>query len=399
MRNARALTAAAALALACTAAVPARGAPPAREGPLAHASIVNGYVPHSSQWPWMTALLFSPEFRPQADNDFDRQFCGGTLVRPKVVLTAAHCVASTGIRSGADLDVLIGRRNLREGVGEKIDVAQVVVHPNYEAGSERNDVAILHLATASSLAPAAIIDPRTRLKEGRRATVMGWGALSNSAVFSPLLRAADVPLWSPRRCGRAWGSEYIPSLMLCAGYLNGKVDSCQGDSGGPLMVLDSARRWSLLGVVSFGAKCAQPQMPGVYAWVNGPGIRQFIAGEMAKDPSPAGTGVAPDTPGAQPTQPGPDDQRAPRIGRVTLGAAGGALRASFSLSEPAQLSATVFGAGGRRVRGPLRRGARAGSTRMAIRGRLAPGRYRLVVRAVDLALNRSARTVRFRVTG
>jgi hypothetical protein len=366
--------------------------------PTAHASIVNGYVPDATQWPWMTALLFSPAFKPDYDNDFDRQFCGGTLIRPMVVLTAAHCIVATGIRGPGDLDVLLGRRNLRESVGEKIHVAQIVVHPGYGAQADRNDVAILHLASPSSMVPASIIDPSTRLKEGQRATVMGWGALANAAIFSPVLHAADVPLWSPRRCRQAWEKEYLPTVMLCAGYLNGKVDSCQGDSGGPLMVLDRARMWQLLGVVSFGAKCAQPQLPGVYAWVNAAGIREFIASESAKDTTPPGTGTPQATSGSQPTPPPADDRRAPRLRTVRLSASHDTLIVRTRTSENAQLTAEVT-RGGRRVRGPVRRSVRAGRVRLRIPGRLRPGRYRVLVSATDLALNRSTRSVRLHVTG
>ena len=375
----------------------ALAAPAAARGPVAHTTIVRGYVPHASQWPWMTALLYSDTFKPQLTTDFDRQFCGGALVRPKVVLTAAHCIRKTGITSGADVDVLLGRRNLQETVGEKLDVAEVVVHPAYDPVRDLNDVAVLHLAAPSSLAPAAIIDPAVRLREGRRATVMGWGQLANAPVFSPVLRAADVPLWSPKRCRRAWKAEYFGSAMVCAGYLNGQVDSCQGDSGGPLMVLDRARGWQLIGVVSFGAKCAQPELPGVYACVNGPDIRPFILGEMAKDTTPAGAATAPETPGSQPTAPPGDDKTPPHIGTVTLGVAGGALVARFSLSEAAQLTAALYDGRGHKVRGPIRRGSKPGKVRIKLSGRLPVGRYRVVVRAVDLALNRSGRAVRFRV--
>ena len=75
--------------------------------------------------------------------------------------------------------------------------------------------------------------------------------------------------------------------------------------------------------------------PGVYAWVNGPGIREFIAAEAAKDPTPAGTATAPPTPGSQSTEKPPDDRAAPRIGRCgSSDAAARSPRASVSPRRP-----------------------------------------------------------------
>jgi len=164
------------------------------------------------------------------------------------------------------------------------------------------------------------------------------------------------------------------------------------------MILDGQRQWRLLGVVSFGAKCAQPELPGVYAWANARAVRPFIDAEAAKDATPAGSGVVAPTPGAPPTAPPADDRRAPRVGTIRLGLSGRSLVVRFNLSEGALLTTTLF-RGGREVRGPLYDAAPKGATAIRIKGRPRPGRYRLVVSAVDGALNRSGRAVRFHVSG
>lgn len=230
---------------------------------------------------------------------------------------------------------------------------------------------------------------------------MGWGLreLGNPASDSDVLFAADVPLWAPRRCASAV-KVYDASKQVCAGYLNGTVDSCQNDSGGPLMVLDDATRaWKLLGIVSFGEGCALPGRPGVYAWVNSPTIRPFIDGEAAKDTTPP-TADPPSNVG--PTAPtlDADDKTPPRIGKVRLTAGGGRLSARFSVSEAAQVALAVVNRRTQRVvRGPLRRTARAGTNRLTIPRRLVPGRYVVVFTAFDAALNESTRAVAFRVRG
>jgi hypothetical protein len=382
----------------------------ASSGLAARAAIVDGYVPHPSQWPWVAAIVWSDAgaaSRPvdPGPTDFDRQFCGGTLIRPRVVLTAAHCVDD--LRGPQDVNVIVGRRNLLEPVGEKLPVASIARHPQYRqiGGSGPstallNDVAVLHLAAPSTFAVATIRDPLApRLREGDPGTVMGWGNTSATGnAFKEILRAADVPFWHPSRCKSSY-PNYDARLMVCAGYINGRVDSCQGDSGGPYMVAERDGSWRLIGVVSFGHLCARRGYPGVYAWVNGPGIRQFIAGEAAKDPTPPGTATVPETPGSQPTAPPPGDRTAPRfVGRVRLGAGRRTLVARFRLSEPAQVEARVFNRRTRRLlRGPVRRVLRAGPGRISVRGRLRPGRYVLSVATLDEALNRSARIVGFRV--
>jgi trypsin len=237
--------------------------------------IVGGYTPPPSEWPWMTALLHSESATP-GQNDFDRQFCGGALVQPAIVLTAAHCVAdevATGVQ------VLLGRENLLAAGGEKIDVTSIATHPSFSPTTMRNDVAILRLARSSSYQSEPAFDPNLTLNEGDRLVVMGWGLTQEGGSASPSLLAADVPLIADATCQNLYATftiQYDPSTMLCTGFSDGGVDSCQGDSGGPLMAPDATYGWLPVGVVSFGDGCARPSRPGVYAWLQATSIVDWL---------------------------------------------------------------------------------------------------------------------------
>src|SRR3954454_6372055 len=106
--------------------------------------IIGGYAPPQGMWPWMTAVQRSVASTP-GQNDYQRQWCGGTLIHPRIVVTAAHCIDSS---VPGNWRVLLGRQDLLGGGGEAIDVAQVRVHPQYSQANHtfRNDLALMILA-------------------------------------------------------------------------------------------------------------------------------------------------------------------------------------------------------------------------------------------------------------
>ncbi len=235
--------------------------PPA-PGDTNQPTIIGGTEAEPGAWPWMAALVTASE--PDA---YWGQFCGGALIRPQWVLTAAHCTEN---KTAADIHVVLGRHKLSSATGERIAVDQIVNHPDYESNTLDADIALLHLEAPASQTPiwvvgsadAALFDP------GTLATVTGWGLTSsNGNDYPDALRQVSVPIISNTTCNQSYGGD-ITANMLCAGYPQGGQDSCSGDSGGPLVVPDaSGAGWLQAGVVSWGEGCAEPDYYGVYARV------------------------------------------------------------------------------------------------------------------------------------
>lgn len=233
--------------------------------------VVGGGDAPSSQLPWMAAIV---THQRNGGGEATRHFCGGSLVAPQVVLTAAHCLAG---RDAGDLQVLLGRADLRATGGELIDIDRALTHPLHSSLRRSNDVALLHLASPSQQTPVALIDPGQAAlwRPWQQATVAGWGSQVEGSLQSPTLRAAAIAILPDRPCSRrsAYGSGFVPTSMLCAGTPDGSADGCSGDSGGPLVVAADPAR--LVGVVSWGRGCGRAGTPGVYARLGDPSLNSW----------------------------------------------------------------------------------------------------------------------------
>lgn len=144
------------------------------------------------------------------------------------------------------------------------------IHPKYNRATNEADLAIIKLRTKTEFTEAIkpiCLPQRNRDYAGQLAIVTGWGHTSFGGRGSPQLRQVSLPVWNNTQCDASY-SIAISDNMLCAGNKQGGKDSCQGDSGGPLMLQGPNKRWMVIGVVSWGIKCGQPNYPGVYTRVS-----------------------------------------------------------------------------------------------------------------------------------
>ncbi|MEX0993306.1 MAG: serine protease [Solirubrobacterales bacterium] len=282
------------IALACWAGAPATASDSSKVG----VRIVGGDTTTASEWPWTVAIV---RHQNQGGTDLSRLRCGGSLLAATVVLTAAHCLDG---QTAATLQAVTGRTTLTSSEGQRHDLTQATVDPDYAGSPPVHDVAILDLATPSTQPQIAIVGPGDNAlwATDTIAWVLGWGLTSQGGLKSDTLREVDVPIISDATCTSDYGSGFDPFTMVCAGYQDtGGKDSCNGDSGGPLVVSNGGG-WLLAGVVSWGFGCAQADFPGVYARVGEyaeGSVGQWIAGQLA---ARAGSGTAP-PPAIPPTSP------------------------------------------------------------------------------------------------
>lgn len=213
------------------------------------ARIVGGTRVSTADHPWAVYLATST----------GAQYCGGTLVAPDKVLTAAHCAEDD---SPSSVRVVVGRDDKDSSAGTTARVTDIWIHPSYQIPAEGYDISVLTLDRALNAEPLPLARPTDSAlyEEGVPATVLGWGATSSGGTASRHLLGATVPVIGSTACTTAYAERYNANLMVCAGFPKGGTDSCQGDSGGPLVA-----GGKLIGVTSWGEGCARPGQPGVYS--------------------------------------------------------------------------------------------------------------------------------------
>jgi len=228
--------------------------------------IVGGKDAQEGEFPWMVALHGKNRGVPGRP-----PFCGGTLIRDNVVVTAAHCVST----DASKYEVRIGDHNLLKGkIGpreETVGISKIYRHENYKTNPPTNDIALLILnkkvKIGGQVQTACL--PSTPVDVNAKCYASGWGTLEEGGRGQPaVLKEVELPLLTNAKCKEGNGNG-ITDDMICAGYEEGGKDACQGDSGGPLVCrIPGTDRMELRGITSWGFGCARENKPGVYARVH-----------------------------------------------------------------------------------------------------------------------------------
>jgi len=230
--------------------------------------IVGGILAKKGAFPWQAALLW------RVGISKGQQFCGGSLIDPEWVITAAHCFVNGNDPSY--YKIRLGEHNLNgdDKTEQEINIAAVMIHGGYNQITTNNDVALIRLAERAKINDHVntICLPKMSdfLSAGTRCKITGWGATGEHSSTSNILMEAEVPIINRSVCAHetVYG-ERITNNMMCAGFARGGIDTCQGDSGGPLQCRNKNDRsqWILYGITSWGRGCGRKLKYGVYAVV------------------------------------------------------------------------------------------------------------------------------------
>ncbi|XP_069488140.1 hepatocyte growth factor activator isoform X2 [Ambystoma mexicanum] len=226
--------------------------------------IIGGTSALPAAHPWLAAIYIG------------ENFCGGSLIHPCWVVSAAHCFSNSPKKSS--VRVVLGQHlfNKSTEVTQTFEIDRYLLYDHFSIFSQtENDIALIKLKRQNNhcakktkfVQTICLPDNDIHFPPGHMCEIAGWGHLTEKAEeYSNHLQQAIVPILPDNQCcsPEVYGSE-ITENMFCAGYSDTRIDACQGDSGGPL-ACESEKVSYLYGIISWGDGCGLK--PGVYTRVS-----------------------------------------------------------------------------------------------------------------------------------
>uniref|UniRef100_A0A183IID0 Neurotrypsin n=1 Tax=Soboliphyme baturini TaxID=241478 RepID=A0A183IID0_9BILA len=226
------------------------------------ARVVGGFEAKHGAYPWTAAIQLKP----------DRHHCGASIITHYHLVCAAHCFENEPDMNMYKVIVGDWDSQAQDGTEQTFDVEYVSFVSGYQ-NILKNDISVVKLKPKDGhgieftkyVQPICLPDKSVEYTPGMKCLIDGWGTMGRE--YPRRLQAATIPILDDKTCRApdVYG-KIMSDTAICAGYMEGHVDSCQGDSGGPLACLINGR-YTLMGVISWGDGCGNRNRPGVYTKV------------------------------------------------------------------------------------------------------------------------------------